>query len=77
MGLGPPRFQSGLDSQFPTLRAANCVHGSGSERNFVARESGESTLIDKLIKERLYELVTGPQNRIRHSNYRANSVWDY
>ena len=72
MGMGPPRFQSGLDSQFPTLRAANCVHGFGSESNFVARES-----VDKLIKERLYELVTGPQNRIRHSNYRANSVWDY
>ena len=57
---------SGGISRCPPLGAGQCLHGVGNRM-----ESSESTPlhIDRLIKERLFQLVMAPQPFTRHHNY--------
>ena len=72
MGHKQPQTHTGtltgqpvVDSQFPTPSLRNYIHGV------------ESTPIniDRLLKERLFELVMAPQTYTRHPNHKSR--WDY
>ena len=61
VGVGLPSVQPGVISQCPS--SGNCIHGLNRGNNLVMG-SGESN-IDNLIKERLFQLVTGPHTFAR------------
>ena len=62
VGVGLPSVQPGVISQYSS--SGNCIQGSNRGNNLVLG-SGESN-IDHLIKERLFQLVTGPHTFARH-----------